>query len=76
MVIGWPLFAITAIFFAAWMKPSLPKLWFQFHRALMILSLLTVSIGFISAFVANKDNATPGLLGFECVCKITFTCTC
>ena len=30
MIIAWPVLAVTAIFFAAWMKPALPNgEWFQ-----------------------------------------------
>ena len=30
MIVTWPVLAVTGIFFAAWMKPALPKAeWFQ-----------------------------------------------
>ena len=30
MLIAWPLFGVTGIFFASWMRPALPKgQWFQ-----------------------------------------------
>ena len=33
MLIAWPMLAVTAIFFAAWMKPALPNgEWFQVSR--------------------------------------------
>ena len=70
MVIAWPLLAVTAIFFAAWMKPALQEgKWFQFHRALMIMSLVIAMIGFVLVFVANRNNSRPGLIEFKCVRK-------
>ena len=29
MLIAWPLLAVTAIFFGAWMKPAIAVEWFQ-----------------------------------------------
>ncbi len=33
----------------------------------MVVALFTGALGFIFAFVANADNATPGLISFACV---------
>ena len=67
MLIAWVLLATSAVFFAAWMKPTLPNgEWFQVHRALMIGSLFVGAAGFIFAFVAHaKNTAIPGLIGFD-----------
>lgn len=66
MLIAWPLMAVTAIFFAAWMRPALPNgEWFQIHRLLMSGSILVAVIGFILIFVANRNNSPPGLISFS-----------
>ncbi|XP_064386733.1 uncharacterized protein LOC135335239 isoform X2 [Halichondria panicea] len=53
MIIAWPLLAVTAIFFATFMRPALPNgEWFQVHRALMMASLVVAIVGFILPFVA------------------------
>ena len=45
MIIAWPLLAVTAIFFAAWMRPALPNgEWFQVHRAVMLGSLASYNM--------------------------------
>lgn len=63
MLIAWPVLAFTAIFFAAWMKQALPNgEWFQVHRAFHIAALVVAFVGFILAFIANKDSSTPGLI--------------
>ncbi len=63
MIIAWPVMAVTAIFFAAWMRPALPNgQWFQVHRILLLGSILIGVIGFILIFVANKNNSPPGLI--------------
>ena len=68
MSISWLLLASTGLFFSMWMKPAFTNgLWFQFHRALMLASLLVALSGFVCIFVATKDNKIPGLIGFECV---------
>ncbi len=68
MSIAWLLFASTGIFFAMWMKPAFSDgLWFQFHRALMIVAVVTEVAGFICIFIATRKNKIPGLIGFECV---------
>jgi hypothetical protein len=69
MIIAWPLLVVTAIFFAAWMKPALPNgEWFQIHRIFMIVSLFATALGFILIFVANAQNITvsTGLISFGC----------
>ena len=74
MLIAWPLMAVSAIFFAAWMRPALPNgEWFQIHRFLMSGSIVVASIGFVLIFVANRNNSpNPGLitLGSDNVSKI------
>ena len=66
MLIAWPLMAVMAIFFAAWMRPALPNgEWFQVHRLLMSGSIFVASIGFILIFVANRNNDPPGLISFS-----------
>ena len=68
MIVAWPLLAVIGIFFSAWTKPALPNgEWFQFHRALMILSVVVAITGFVLPFVANKDNEQPGLIELTCV---------
>ena len=68
MIISFVLLAVSAIFFAAWLKPALTGgMWFQVHRATMLLSLLLTVTGFMLIFIANKDNPTPGLMSFHCV---------
>lgn len=68
MIISWVVLAVSAIFFTAWLKPALiGGMWFQVHRAVMLLSLLLTMVGFMLIFIANKDNATPGLMTFHCV---------
>lgn len=68
MVIAYPVLMVTAAFFAAWMKPSLPKLWFPIHVSLMITSLATGLLAFALVFIANKDNPTPGIINLkDCV---------
>lgn len=71
MVIAYPILLVTGIFFAAWMKPAIPKLWFQIHRALMLTSLGIAIVSFMLIFVANKDNPTPGIINLkDCVSTI------
>ena len=66
MLIAWPLMAVTAIFFAAWMRPALPNgEWFQVHRVLMVGSIVVASIGFILIFVAYRNGNPPGLLNLS-----------
>ena len=67
MLTAWVLLATSAVFFAAWMKPTLPNgEWFQVHRALMIGSLFAGACGFIFAFVAHAKNTTiPGIIDFN-----------
>ena len=63
MIIAWPLMAVTAIFFAAWMRPALPNgQWFQIHRILMSGSIFVAALGFLLIFVANRNNTPPGLI--------------
>ena len=64
MIIAWPVLAVTAIFFAAWMRPALPNgEWFQVHRALMLASLFMGVVGFILIFAAQYNRPTdPGLI--------------
>ena len=64
MTIAWPLMAVTAIFFAAWMRPALPNgEWFQFHRFFMLGSIFVAIIGFVLIFVANRNREPyPGLI--------------
>lgn len=63
MLIAWPLMAVMAIFFAAWMRPALPNgEWFQIHRFLMSGSIVVAVVGFILIFVANRNNSPPGLI--------------
>ncbi len=58
MLIAWPLMAVTAIFFAAWMRPAMPNgEWFQIHRFLMTGSIVVAAIGFILIFIANMNNS-------------------
>lgn len=72
MVIAYPLLLVTAVFFASWMKQALPKAWFHIHRVLMIISLCCSLLGFMLVFIANKDNATPGLINLnDCVCVLS-----
>ncbi len=76
MTVAWPFLAVIGIFFSAWTKPAFPKgQWFQFHRALMIVSVVIALIGFILIFVANKDNSVPGLIEFTCVSFVNKSCT-
>ena len=56
---------MTAVFFAAWMKPALPKAWFYIHLVLMSTSLIIALIAFMLIFIANKDNPTPGLINLH-----------
>jgi hypothetical protein len=66
MLIAWPLMAVTAIFFAAWMRPALPNgEWFQIHRLLMSGSIIVAVIGFVLIFIANRNNDPPGLISFS-----------
>ena len=67
MLTAWVLLATSGVFFAAWMKPTLPNgEWFQSHRALMIGSLFVGAAGFIFAFVAHAKNTTiPGIIDFN-----------
>ena len=63
MLIAWPLMAVTAIFFAAWMRPALPNgEWFQIHRFLMSGSIVVASIGFVLIFIANRNNPVRGII--------------
>ena len=64
MIIAWPLLAVIAIFFAAWMRPALPNgEWFQVHRGFMIASLIVGLTGFFLIFVAQyRRMPTPGLI--------------
>jgi len=63
MIIAWPILAMTAIFFASWVKPALPNgEWFQVHRAFMIASLFIAALAFLLIFVAFRQNAIPGLI--------------
>ena len=72
MLIAYPLLLVTAVFFASWMKQTLPKAWFHIHRVLMIISLCCSLLGFMLIFIANKDNATPGLINLnDCVCVLS-----
>ena len=64
MIIAWPIMAVTAIFFAAWMRPALPNgEWFQMHRAFMLGSLFVGALGFILIFAAQYR--TNGLINFS-----------
>lgn len=65
MVIAYPVLLLTAVFFAAWMKPAMPKMWFQFHRALTLSSLVVALVAFAIIFIANKDNPTPGIINLH-----------
>ena len=68
MTVAWPLLAAIGIFFSAWTKPAFPKgQWFQFHRALMVSSVVVSVIGLVLVFVAHKDNTVPGIVNFNCV---------
>ena len=68
MVIAYPVLLLTAVFFAAWMKPTMPKMWFQIHRALTLASLVIALTAFAVVFIANKDNTTPGIINLhDCV---------
>ena len=73
MIISWILLATSGVFFASWMKPTLPNgEWFQVHRGLMIGSLFVGALGFVLAFVANaKGTTTPGLIEYFVVSFIT-----
>ena len=63
MIIAWPVLAVTAIFFAAWMRPALPNgQWFQIHRAFMLASLFIGAVGFMLIFVAQRNRPDPGLI--------------
>ena len=64
MLIAWPVLAVMAIFFAAWMRPALPNgEWFQVHRAFMLGSLIVGAVGFFLIFVAQYENQpNPGLI--------------
>ena len=64
MIIAWPIMAVTAIFFAAWMRPALPNgEWFQVHRAFMLGSLFVGAVGFLLIFVAQyQSSPDPGLI--------------
>ncbi len=63
MLIAWPFMAVTAIFFAAWMRPALPNgQWFQIHRFVMSGSILVGLVGFVLIFIANRNNSPPGLI--------------
>ena len=64
MIIAWPIMAVTAIFFAAWMRPALPNgEWFQVHRAFMLGSLFVGAVGFLLIFVAQYQSSPyPGLI--------------
>ena len=63
MLIAWPLMAVLAIFFAAWMRPALPNgEWFQIHRFLMTGSIVVGVVGFVLIFIANRNNSPPGLI--------------
>ena len=80
MIIAWPLLAVTAIFFAAWMRPALPNgEWFQVHRAVMLGSLFIGAVGFLLIFVGSRDNPTPGLItlgGTNVRIQVTMLCMC
>ena len=76
MTVAWPLLAAIGIFFSAWTKPAFPKgQWFQFHRALMISSIIVSSIGLILVFVAHRNNIIPGIVNFDCVSLLNSTAT-
>ncbi|KAL5488524.1 hypothetical protein EMCRGX_G017474 [Ephydatia muelleri] len=63
MIVAWPVLGVMGIFFAAWMKPALPKAeWFQVHRAAMLVSLFLGCVAFLLIFVAKMD--TRGLVSF------------
>ena len=63
MLIALPLLASTGIFFAAYMRRALSgEEWFQFHRALMLTSLFTASIGFVLIFFSQLRSRIPGLI--------------
>ncbi|XP_019855379.1 PREDICTED: putative ferric-chelate reductase 1 isoform X2 [Amphimedon queenslandica] len=72
MVIAYPVLLLTAVFFAAWMKPTMPKMWFQVHRALTLASLVVSLTAFAVVFIANKNNPTPGIINLhDCGTKTT-----
>ncbi|XP_064386731.1 uncharacterized protein LOC135335239 isoform X1 [Halichondria panicea] len=57
MIIAWPLLAVTAIFFALFMRPALPNgEWFQVHRALLLCSLFIGAVAFILIFIALANS--------------------
>ncbi|KAL5488528.1 hypothetical protein EMCRGX_G017478 [Ephydatia muelleri] len=63
MIVAWPVLGVMGIFFAAWMKPALPKAeWFQAHRAMLLVSLFLGCVAFLFAFVAKRG--TRGLVSF------------
>lgn len=66
MLIAWPLLASTAIFFAAYMRPALPKgEWFQIHRALMLVGLFVSAVAFLLIFISQAHSNIPGLVEFD-----------
>eukprot|EP00731_Ephydatia_muelleri_P019195 Em0012g20a len=57
MIVAWPVLGVMGIFFAAWMKPALPKAeWFQAHRAMLLVSLFLGCVAFLFAFVAKRAH--------------------
>ncbi|KAF4088137.1 hypothetical protein AMELA_G00079290 [Ameiurus melas] len=58
MLIGWMMTVSTGVIIARYFKPDWPettvcgqRVWFQFHRGLMLLTVLLTFIGFILPFV-------------------------
>ena len=54
MIVTWPVLAVTGIFFAAWMKPALPKAeWFQV--CVVCVCVVVVMGDFINGEVIKMD---------------------
>jgi hypothetical protein len=57
MFITWGVLVQFGYFFAAYMKPAMVTgLWFQIHRAIMLIAIVPSVIGFILIFVEFRGN--------------------
>ncbi|KAG7336059.1 hypothetical protein KOW79_000752 [Hemibagrus wyckioides] len=61
MLIGWMMTVSTGVIIARYFKPDWPettvcgqRVWFQFHRGLMLLTVLLTCIGFILPFIYRR----------------------
>ncbi|XP_027005373.2 putative ferric-chelate reductase 1 isoform X1 [Tachysurus fulvidraco] len=61
MLVGWMMTVSTGVIIARYFKPDWPettvfgqRVWFQFHRGLMLLTVLLTCIGFIMPFIYRR----------------------